>query len=30
MVVVDMMVVNTIDDHVCFGTYHWLDFSHQS
>ena len=30
VVVVDTMVVDTIDDYVHFGTYHRLDFDHQS
>jgi len=30
VVVVDEVVVDTIDDHVRFSTYHRLDFDHQS
>ena len=29
-VVVDMVVVDWIDDHVLFDTYHRLNFDHQS
>ena len=30
MVMDDVLVVDTIDDHVCFGTYHQPDFDHQT
>ena len=30
MAVVVVVEVELIDDHVCFGTYHQLDFGYQS
>jgi len=28
VVVADVAVVDMIDDHVCFGMYHWPDFDY--